>query len=163
DKSQDSKQSEIEHNNTQNQVSTCKPYRTDGFRDKEDIDIVANIWVDVDGNEISFAGDYPKTLNCDYVGSPVVQLSPTDNEIFYKSVFSDGSVDKRIREVTYMEKQFGEVSMKLATTRYTENNDRYIAISHVWGDTDKSDCGQFAGRNVSSKAKALALSQILQY
>ena len=37
DKSQDSKQSEIDHNNTQNQVSTCKPYRTDGFRDKEDI------------------------------------------------------------------------------------------------------------------------------
>ena len=70
----------------------------------------------------------------------------------------------RIFEVNYLEKYYGDVNMKLAITEHMEINDYYMAISHVWGDTDGSNSGQFFCRNVSSKAKASALlSQILQY
>jgi hypothetical protein len=78
-------------------------------------------------------------------------------------VFPNGNVDRRIMEITYVERNFGQIKMKLGATKYTENSDSYMAISHVWGDTDGINSGQFAGRNVSSKAKAKALSQILQY
>ena len=82
----------------------------------------SEIWVDVNSSKISFARDYPKTLSCNYVGSPVVQLAPTDNDIFCKSVLSDGSIDDRIFEVNYLEKDYGGVNMKLAITEYMEIN-----------------------------------------
>ena len=78
-------------------------------------------------------------------------------------MFSDGSVDRRVMEITYVEKNFGQIKMKLGATKYAKDSDKYMAISHVWGDTDGINSGQFSGRNVSSKAKAKALSQILQY
>ncbi|CAG8601100.1 410_t:CDS:2 [Funneliformis mosseae] len=134
-------------NNIQNQVVERMPFR--GPR--------------LSHNEISFAKDYPKTLNCHHVGSPVVQLVLTDIEVFCKNVFSDGSVDRRVMEITYVEKNFGQIKMKLGATKYTKNSDKYMAISHVWGDTDGINSGKFSGRNVSSKVKAKALSQILQY
>src|ERR1051325_5615668 len=69
--------------NIQNKVDTRKLYREDAFKGL-DTDTKSEIWIDVYGNKVSFAKDYPKTLSCDYVGSPVVQLAQTDNDIFCK-------------------------------------------------------------------------------
>src|SRR5207248_11076040 len=99
------------------------PYR--GPRPSQDQE--AENWIDVNDNEISFAKDYPRTLNCHYVGSPVVQLAPTDIEVFCKNVFSDGSEDRRVMEIAYVEKNFGQIKMKLGATKYTKNSDEYMA------------------------------------
>ena len=63
-------------------------------------------------------------------------------------------------DIKSIEKNYGGVNMKLGITECVEKHDEYIAISHIWRDIEGSNYGQFLGRNVSSKGKALALSQI---
>src|SRR5437763_17186369 len=62
-----------------------------------------------------------------------------------------------------MGKTFIKCFINISICFEIHTDDYYMAISHVWGDTDGSNSGQFFCHNVSSKAKASALSQILQY